>query len=93
MLFLANAISTLRTRDRPEYEVCSNEALERMSFRASSSEPIAGDKDEAISPMFAPWTKAIQIKGCQSERKNGQTVEGRGSLRRMLWELPLGGPF
>ena len=60
-LFVANANSTLRTRDRPEYEVCSNEALEWMNFRASSSELIADDKDKAISPMFAPWTKSIQI--------------------------------
>ena len=61
MLFLENAILTLRTRDRPECEVCNKEALEWMRFRASSSEPIAGDKDEAIPPMFAPWTKSIQI--------------------------------
>jgi hypothetical protein len=28
-----------------------------MSFRVSPSEPIAGDKDEAISPIFAPCKK------------------------------------
>lgn len=55
-------------RGRPEYELRSKEALERMRFNLSWSEPIAGDKEEAIAPMSAPCIRPFK-RADKSERR------------------------